>query len=116
MLHCACLLCTCAGSYDDRGLLEDMDLGGEDAEHRHYLAALLDAESALDLDPAFPKAYLRKAQALLRLDRYGEALAAAEAGRSKAAGTGCEAELAALIAEVELLHAGPPEPDLYAMD
>lgn len=96
-----------------------MDLGGEDAAHRHYLAALLDAESAIELDSEYPKAYLRKGQALVRLGRYDEAKAAAEAGESKVARARNEAvgaELKALVEEIERLQAGPQEHDLFEMD
>ncbi len=58
-------------SEDLRGLLEGVDLSEPEALARHSEAALMDAESAIAMDPGFGKAYLRKAQALQRLDRLG---------------------------------------------
>merc|ERR1719478_536247 len=42
--------------------------------------ALEDAKKCLSIDPQFVKAYHRKAQALIRLNEWDEAIAAAEAG------------------------------------
>merc|ERR1719486_1106184 len=42
--------------------------------------ALEDAVKCLKIDPAFVKAHHRKAQALIRLNEWDEAIAAAEAG------------------------------------
>jgi len=43
-------------------------------------ASLEDAKKCLEIDPTFVKAYHRKAQALIRLNEWDQAIAAAEAG------------------------------------
>lgn len=61
-------------------------MGDRDELPRHFNAVLLDCQSALDLDPGYCKAYLRKGQALRALGRLAEAGAAAEAGVARASG------------------------------
>ena len=58
------------GQYDDRGLLEGLDHGDPDALDRHHLAALMDADSALEMSPDHVRAHLRRAQALSKLGRW----------------------------------------------
>ncbi|KAG1668888.1 hypothetical protein FOA52_016057 [Chlamydomonas sp. UWO 241] len=97
------------GAFDDRGLLEGVDHGDATALQRHYKAALLDAESALELDGSYAKAHLRRATALALLARQGEALEAAHTGLALDGGGGGGArvplgvarDLCALVEELE---------------
>lgn len=104
--------CASAGQADSTGLLEGLDHGADGALRRHWEAALMDADSAVGMDPAYAKAYLRRAQALMRLQRAGEALSAAEEGRRWAAdssgSSGLGRELQALVEELEAMCAGAP--------
>ena len=99
----------CAGQADCSGLLEGLDHGEDEALRRHWEAALMDADSAVAMDPGYAKAYLRRAQALMRLQRVGEALSAAEEGQRLAAGSsgsGLGRELQSLVEELGRMCAG----------
>jgi len=52
------------GSCDDEGLMEGIELGSPSALTKHYEAAHIDAQAAIDLDPTYIKAHQRKIQAL----------------------------------------------------
>ena len=100
----------CAGQADSTGLLEGLDHGEDGALRRHWEAALMDADSAVAMDPGYAKAHLRRAQALMRLQRLGEALLAAEEGQRQAAGSsssGLGRELQALAEELGRMCVGP---------
>ncbi|GFR45643.1 hypothetical protein Agub_g7052, partial [Astrephomene gubernaculifera] len=74
------------GESDTAGHLEGLDLGSHDAVSRHFQAAIIDCDMALDLDPvgaAAAKTCLRKCRALRRLGRVEEAAAAARAALAK---------------------------------
>ena len=100
----------CAGQADRTGLLEGLDHGEDGALRRHWEAALMDADSAVAMDPGYAKAHLRRAQALMRLQRVGEALSAAEEGQRLAAGSssssGLGRELQALVEELGRMCTG----------
>ena len=71
------------------GLLADLHLEGPQRREKHYQAAPLDCNSALDLQPMSVKAHHRKALALEQLSRLGlskmeEALGSPQLARSHA--------------------------------
>ncbi|KXZ48678.1 hypothetical protein GPECTOR_26g581 [Gonium pectorale] len=92
------------GDCDMAGHLEGVDLGSEGALARHYEAAVMDCDLALDMQPSGPaaaKACLRKCRALGRLGRHEDAAAAARAGLGKCGGGGGEGGVSAEL-RVEL--------------
>ncbi|GLC42715.1 hypothetical protein PLESTB_001130700 [Pleodorina starrii] len=77
------------GDADTAGHLEGVDHGSEAALARHYEAAVMDCDMALDLQPAgraAAKALLRKARALAQLGRREDAAAAARSGLARCDG------------------------------
>ncbi|KAG2483192.1 hypothetical protein HYH03_017927 [Edaphochlamys debaryana] len=89
------------GDADSAGQLESVDHGSDGIIARHYEAAVLDCDAALDLDSdgaLAAKTCLRKARALIALARAEEAATAAEAGLGKAVeGSETQGELRALL-------------------
>lgn len=85
---------------DLAGLLEGPGLGEPDAIPRHYKAVILDCQSAIDLQPSYAKAYLRKAQALHALERNSEALQTTEEGCRHASGP-LKQEMTQLVRTIE---------------
>lgn len=61
-----------------------LDLTESSAARKHYTAAVLDCDQAIDLQPMFAKAHYRKALALEQLGSLTEALASAKGARSNA--------------------------------
>lgn len=90
----ASALCLPAGMPDMCGLLEGVDLSDSSMQpmvtSKHYEAALLDADSALGLDPSNVKAHLRKAQALAKLGKMAECKEAVRAGLHACGGEGAQ--------------------------
>ncbi|KAF5834506.1 hypothetical protein DUNSADRAFT_8798 [Dunaliella salina] len=56
--------------------MEGIELGSPGALTKHYEAAHMDAQAAIDLDPTYIKAHQRKIQALWKLGKLQEALLA----------------------------------------